>query len=429
MECSDGDACVYAHGREELSHHPAKYKTRPCNGRGCRGVELCCFAHDDGPRTWAASRYSLLHRNPQAALSQPGTASEAGFKLLQHIPSTPGVVLQVSRLSNRKARFCASYPNVSQCRRGDSCAFAHSREECIAPQLDEAECNKEPAALTDDFFIQKFKTLWCPIGTQHDWQTCPYAHNYQDARRIVSIGYGPRPCPYYSKKDNGATDYSKRCPLGLRCPYSHGAKEQLYHPQYFRSVTCRDLRGKECPRKELCAFFHSSADKRSQPVDDVNYDAPLPKKQIPETWASEYLNPPFFPEKGDPAVEELSQVQNAAPKFDPAQSMAFWFGQVQAMASMDLMNKGEWMETPRTLSTSGASHEDGKSSSSNEDDTSNQEGADMRTSMPGLSPWAQEFSPYSQTHGSYMPGFYPGVGFASSGHAAPWWGATMHGAY
>eukprot|EP00913_Durusdinium_trenchii_P033176 g31059.t1 len=32
---------------------------------------------------------------------------------------------------------------------------------------------------------------------------------------------------------------------GLRCPYAHGAKEQLYHPRYFRTVVCRDLRSKE----------------------------------------------------------------------------------------------------------------------------------------------------------------------------------------
>ena len=26
--------------------------------------------------------------------------------------------------------------------------------------------------------------------------------------------------------------YADRCPLGVRCPYTHGAKEQLYHPAY-----------------------------------------------------------------------------------------------------------------------------------------------------------------------------------------------------
>ena len=32
--------------------------------------------------------------------------------------------------TRRKRRFCTSFPDVSQCRRGAACAFAHSREEC-----------------------------------------------------------------------------------------------------------------------------------------------------------------------------------------------------------------------------------------------------------------------------------------------------------
>ena len=78
-----GDSCPFAHGREEayirrlnltsldllaqVSYHPAKYKTRPCNGPSlglkylasftntdmaaagtdCRGEGACCFAHDE----------------------------------------------------------------------------------------------------------------------------------------------------------------------------------------------------------------------------------------------------------------------------------------------------------------------------------------------------------------------------------------------
>ncbi len=40
-----------------------------------------------------------------------------------------------------------------------------------------------------------------------------------------------RLCPYWSKKDTGA-EYSQRCPLGLRCPYSHGAKEMVKPGQH-----------------------------------------------------------------------------------------------------------------------------------------------------------------------------------------------------
>lgn len=192
----------------------------------------------------------------------------------------------------RKRRFCTSYPGVGQCRRGQTCSFAHSREEICAPLLDAEEERQEPGALTDMFFMYKYKTRWCPIGVQHEWHTCVYAHNYQDARRPVSIGYGARLCPYWSKKDTGA-EYSQRCPLGLRCPYSHGAKEQLYHPHYFKTVVCRDLKGKACPRQKLCAFYHTRHERRAAPPTDVDYTKPLEGEAIPSEWMAEFLSPPF----------------------------------------------------------------------------------------------------------------------------------------
>ncbi|CAE7554283.1 unnamed protein product [Symbiodinium microadriaticum] len=202
-----------------------------------------------------------------------------------------------------KRRFCTSYPDVSQCRRGAGCAFAHSREEIGVPLLSIAEENQEPHALTDDFFMHKYKTSWCPIGVQHEWHTCVYAHNYQDARRPPTIGYGARLCPYWSKKDTGA-EYSQRCPLGLRCPYSHGAKEQLYHPHYFKTVVCRDLRGKACPRHKLCAFYHHRHERRTTPVDDVDYAKPLPVEALPESWVTDFLSPPFHAESGKPRMDD-----------------------------------------------------------------------------------------------------------------------------
>merc|ERR1719352_1248616 len=152
-----------------------------------------------------------------------------------------------------KHRFCASYPNISSCRRGDSCAFAHTRDEIRTSLLAEDEELQRPIALTNDFFMYKFKTLWCPIGVQHDWQTCVYAHNYQDARRHPGIGYGPRPCPYWKRKET-TLEYSQRCPLGVRCAFSHGAKEQLYHPSYFKTSHARIGRTR-IALEESCVLF------------------------------------------------------------------------------------------------------------------------------------------------------------------------------
>jgi len=297
--CPNGDTCPFAHTRDEISYHPAKYKTRRCNGRGCRG-DICCFAHSECERSFALNRYSywvLAGKMEAEWLAVMGLGGGVvprgvGAGVADEWQRSLGPTRVPLPATRHKQRFCASFPDVSQCRRGAICAFAHSREEARTPLLSLEQEQQAPEALTERFFMYQFKTLWCPIGVQHDWQTCVYAHNYQDARRSVSIGYGPRPCPYWAKKDPNA-EYAQRCPLGLRCPYSHGAKEQLYHPQYFRTVICRDLRAKECPRKRLCAFFHKRAEKRKPPADATDYEAPLKEDVLPQAWISDFLSPPF----------------------------------------------------------------------------------------------------------------------------------------
>lgn len=212
-------------------------------------------------------------------------------------------------LSQRKRRFCTSFPDSACCRRGPSCTYAHSRQEIEAPLLTEAEERKGPDALTEEFFMQKYKTIWCPIGVQHEWHTCVYAHNYQDARRPVKIGYGARLCPYWSKKDTGAA-YAQRCPLSLRCPHAHGAKEQLYHPHYFKTVTCRDLKGNACPRGTLCAFFHSRSERRATPEDTTHYQRPLDENALTDEWMADFLDPPFLPESNRQGILDEREWSN-----------------------------------------------------------------------------------------------------------------------
>lgn len=246
-----------------------------------------------------------------------------------------------------KQRFCATYPNVNQCRHGASCAFAHSRDEVQAPLLEVGEEQRQPDALTAEFFTQKFKTLWCPIGTQHDWQLCMYAHTYQDVRRIPSVGYGHQLCPYWSKKETTLA-YAQRCPLGPRCPYAHGAKEQLYHPQYFRTFICRDLQRRKCPRRQLCAFFHKKTECRTPGPDSVDYSRPLPKAALPEEWLSHFLAPPHFQEVGGEEVTAApAPIGNQPPMFMP----------LQAALRQDDGAQGDFAgggaDTPRTQTSAG----------------------------------------------------------------------------
>mmetsp|Transcript_3061 Transcript_3061/g.8868 ORF Transcript_3061/g.8868 Transcript_3061/m.8868 type:complete len:574 (-) Transcript_3061:347-2068(-) len=286
-DCPSGDLCLYAHTREEISYHAAKYKTKLCNDRDCRGQEVCCFAHGESElRTGALERYSFwsVYGATGGWYGTSNAETEYGIRC-------PPDALQQPKVY--KHRFCASYPNIASCRRGDMCAFAHTRSEIRTPLLSEEEECQKHAALTNEFFMFKFKTFWCPIGVQHDWQTCVYAHNYQDARRHPGIGYGPRPCPHWKRKET-TLEYAQRCPLGVRCPFSHGAKEQLYHPAYFKTVTCQDWPNANCPRGNLCAFWHKRCQQRARPAtveDDYDYDSPLSELQI-ETLQPDFVSPP-----------------------------------------------------------------------------------------------------------------------------------------
>jgi hypothetical protein len=194
--------------------------------------------------------------------------------------SRPGTNTMLYTKAMYKRRFCAHYPDTSQCKRGSQCAFAHSREEFRGSLLPADE--EHEGEHSDDFYMNRYKTLWCPVGIQHNWQNCVYAHNYLDIRRSPAIGYGPRQCPHWDKSNNKTT-YADRCPNGVRCPYAHGAKEQLYHPAYFKTVVCWDMMSPEgCPRSHLCAFHHNKDECRVEITKDMEYDytRPLEDKQV-----------------------------------------------------------------------------------------------------------------------------------------------------
>jgi len=158
-----------------------------------------------------------------------------------------------------------------------------------SPRRGRVRVPEEGDNYSEEFFITQFKVLWCPIGVQHNWQHCVYAHNYQDARRHPAMGYGPQPCPHWDKKER-APSYAARCPNGVLCPFAHGAKEQLYHPSYFKTVLCWDFtHTKEgCPRGNLCAFYHQKSERRFC----HDWQAPDVSRLLPDT-ALVYCQPDF----------------------------------------------------------------------------------------------------------------------------------------
>jgi hypothetical protein len=182
-----------------------------------------------------------------------------------------------------------------RCPRGRNCAFAHSRQELLMPAFAEEEEN----APTEDFIAHKFKTQWCPIGGPHDWENCVYAHTCRDLRRSPEIGYSSWPCPSWSDsvaKGSPEVSYGDRCPLGVACPMAHGAKEQLYHPHFYKTSPCSDP---NCKRGVLCAFTHGDHEVRTKrPLEKPASAAPVePMPQAREellTHQPNFWKPPQY---------------------------------------------------------------------------------------------------------------------------------------
>jgi len=86
--------------------------------------------------------------------------------------------------------------NLNDCDYGVFCSFAHFEEELVIEKLHEMEFD-------EDFYLYKFKTVWCPFTFEHNRQHCVYAHNPQDFRRQIYINgelrYTSQDCPSWNK--------------------------------------------------------------------------------------------------------------------------------------------------------------------------------------------------------------------------------------
>lgn len=279
-----------------------EFKTQPCVREGATSSHdhRCCpFYHSErdrrrivvGPGVGAQPRYAAKPCDAQFDDKRTCPRGEVcGF-----CHSTAELLYHPEFF---RKRLCHQ---AKRCPRGKLCAFAHTRQELLVPHFTEEE-EMEP---TEEFIAHHFKTQWCPIGGPHDWENCVYAHTYRDWRRTPILGYSSWPCPQWAKSLSAGPSellYEDRCPYGMACPLAHGAKEQLYHPQFYKTSPCSE---ETCKRGPLCAFTHGTYDTRwpraSQPPAQTP-QGPIPwVEEILERYQPTYWNPPRYHALEDPS--------------------------------------------------------------------------------------------------------------------------------
>eukprot|EP00347_Sterkiella_histriomuscorum_P007719 403347823 len=166
---------------------------------------------------------------------------------------------RVERLYHKdkyKTKFCHCYPNkIQQCEYGDYCSFAHSVEDIKVRLIH----HLLPSNQDYDFYIFYFKTEWCPFNHEHNKAQCVYAHNFQDFRRKPNLfRYDTELCEDW-QSGTFITCYEEGCKRLEKCSFSHGWKEQQFHPLVYKTLPCEE---QKCFKGYECPFYHSSKDKR-----------------------------------------------------------------------------------------------------------------------------------------------------------------------
>jgi len=338
--CPNGDSCSYSHNTFESLFHPETYKTTPCT-EDCKRT-YCRFAHTENelrksnkvvvysiamdnttithpipPFGSASSDYSLFaptkttwnildiktfkskpcpypHPHSQKQCIYYHSSGDrrrvpvfysyercphskyARCPLEDACQKSHNVVEQLYHPEKYKKKMCHEYlDRLEDCEYGSFCSFAHSEAELAIELIHEYEKD-------ENFYMYSFKTQSCPFNHEHNKSICAYAHNWQDYRRKVDMSYpqySPKMCPNWDTI-KFINKYSEGCPRGFSCTYSHGWKEQLYHPYSYKTTSCQDI--SKCYQGFDCPYYHGEFDHR--------YPGPLPKAERSDRRFSEGTN-------------------------------------------------------------------------------------------------------------------------------------------
>lgn len=169
----------------------------------------------------------------------------------EQCPNSHNRIEQLYHLEQFKTKYCLNQ-RFGFCKYGSTCTFAHSESELAVPMLDKYELNNW-------FYVNLFKTVWCPFAEKHNKAVCVYAHNWQDFRRRPNLfSYTNEMCPYWDG-NKFVTSYESGCPYKAACNYCHGWKELQYHPKNYKTSPCTSYHHKE----NHCYCYHSMFDIRN----------------------------------------------------------------------------------------------------------------------------------------------------------------------
>lgn len=119
-----------------------------------------------------------------------------------------------------------------------------------------------------------------------------YAHNWQDFRRKPQIyNYHNTKCDNW-RSARYITKYSEGCRDMENCIYSHGWKEEFYHPMSYKVFPCKE---KKClkGRKAECPFYHDQNERRILPGSSLSQ--PSMKKH--SSFNPNHVNKTVIPEQ------------------------------------------------------------------------------------------------------------------------------------
>ena len=192
LDAHDKNSCLYYHNQADYRRPNFEtyghIKCKKANEGICYDIK-CPFAHNKIEQLYHPSRYKS--------------------KFCQ------------SHFNSRKKMSQSSNPvigNYSECPYWQFCSFAHVDSEISIEIIDKLEKN-------EDFYLYSYKTVWCPMTTDHNRYHCVYAHNIQDFRRNPkNHTYQPVDCPFWKKNENIKNLEEAGCPAGMDCTKCHGWK-------------------------------------------------------------------------------------------------------------------------------------------------------------------------------------------------------------